>query len=285
MGATPDPSIDHRQMYASGEVAARWAQTRARRAARFQQATEIVLDLAQVPPGARVLDVGAGTGDQTLDAARRVGPDGYVLATDISASMLDVAAASAREAGLTNVETRVIAAEQLDLPPDAFDVAISRMALMLIPDRVAALARIRHTLRTGGRLAVMVFAAPQQNPYFSVPLTIVARRGQAQKGVTEDPGMFALGDPDVLAKTFEEARFHAVTVQSVPYASRAETLEALVAELQENYPVLRQRLAQLSAEEQAATWAEISTAMGQYVTTEGVTVPGEVLVGVGTKNC
>jgi ubiquinone/menaquinone biosynthesis C-methylase UbiE len=63
----------------------------------------MMLDLAEVRTGNRVLDVAAGTGDQTLIAAQRVGPTGYVLATDISASMLQLAADAAREAGLTNV--------------------------------------------------------------------------------------------------------------------------------------------------------------------------------------
>ena len=68
----------------------------------------MMLDLAEVRTGSRVLDVAAGTGDQTVMAAQRVGPTGYVLATDISSSMLKVAADAARAAGLTNIETRVM---------------------------------------------------------------------------------------------------------------------------------------------------------------------------------
>ena len=73
----------------------------------------MMLELASVQPGSRVLDVAAGTGDQTLMAARRVGPTGNVLATDDSASMLKVAAEAARNEGLTNVDTRVMNAENL----------------------------------------------------------------------------------------------------------------------------------------------------------------------------
>jgi ubiquinone/menaquinone biosynthesis C-methylase UbiE len=59
--------------------------------------------------------VAAGTGDLSMMVARRVGPNGHVLATDISASMLNRAAQAAREAGLTNVETHVMNAENLEL--------------------------------------------------------------------------------------------------------------------------------------------------------------------------
>ena len=73
----------------------------------------------------RVLDVGAGAGDSTVVAARRVGSTGRVLATDVSASMLEVAAELARQPGLNNVDTRVVDAQRLDLAPDSFDAAVS----------------------------------------------------------------------------------------------------------------------------------------------------------------
>ncbi|HLF83900.1 MAG TPA: class I SAM-dependent methyltransferase, partial [Blastocatellia bacterium] len=71
--------------WASQEVAERRSRGQARRAQLMGPATELMLDLADVRASSRVLDVAAGTGDQTLFAARRVGPNGYVLATDISA--------------------------------------------------------------------------------------------------------------------------------------------------------------------------------------------------------
>src|SRR5918997_6659670 len=62
-------------------------------------ATEVMLDMANIRLGDRVLDVAAGAGDQSLQTAERVGPTGYVLATDISANILDFAAQNARRAG------------------------------------------------------------------------------------------------------------------------------------------------------------------------------------------
>src|SRR5919109_3184965 len=93
---SPDPGktgID----WVSSEVAERRNRGRARRAQLMGPATELMLDLAEVQTGSRVLDVASGTGDQTLMAARRVGPTGSVLTTDISASMLKLAADAARE--------------------------------------------------------------------------------------------------------------------------------------------------------------------------------------------
>jgi ubiquinone/menaquinone biosynthesis C-methylase UbiE len=96
----------------------------------------MMLEVASVQPGSRVLDVAAGTGDQTLMAARRVGPTGNVLATDDSTSMLKVAAEAARKEGLTNVDTRVMNAENIELDSDSFDAVVCRIALMRFPNPI-----------------------------------------------------------------------------------------------------------------------------------------------------
>jgi ubiquinone/menaquinone biosynthesis C-methylase UbiE len=94
-------------------------------------ATELMLDQARVGPGARVLDLAAGAGGQSIAAAKRVGPGGSVLATDISPAILDYAAAAARGAGLANVEVRELDGEALDdLDACSFDAVISRVGLI-----------------------------------------------------------------------------------------------------------------------------------------------------------
>src|SRR5262249_26521468 len=92
--------------YGSRAAAEGWRRGAAQRAERRGLATETMLDLAGIVSGSRVLDVAAGTGEQTILAARRVGPGGSVLATDIAARMLGIAAEAAHQAGLRNVATR-----------------------------------------------------------------------------------------------------------------------------------------------------------------------------------
>src|SRR5215471_5497993 len=121
--------------YGSVEAAAGWRRSSVARAQVLAPLTERMLDLAGVGVGDRVLDVAAGAGEQSLAAARRIGPTGAVLATDIAAEMLALAAEAAAQAGLRNVETRVLDARDLDLEPESFDSAISRLALMLVPER------------------------------------------------------------------------------------------------------------------------------------------------------
>ena len=127
-------------------------------------ATEAMFDLARVGPGCRVLDVAAGAGEQSLAAARRVGPDGHVLATDIAPALLEYAAADAHAAGLSNIETRELDGEALDvLPAASFDVVISRVGLIYFPDQQRALAGMRHALKPGGRVAAIVYSTPDRN--------------------------------------------------------------------------------------------------------------------------
>ena len=96
----------------------------------LEQATQTMLDMAEVGPGSRVLDVAAGAGGQTIVAAKRVGPGGYVLATDVSSNILQFASEAARQEGLGNVETRVLDGESLEeLEEESFDAVISRVGL------------------------------------------------------------------------------------------------------------------------------------------------------------
>ena len=107
--ATFDPDAYKRTTTDQWQTAAEpWHRWGATLEAWLGAATEAMLAMAGVAPSAQVLDVAAGAGGQTLAAARRVGPDGHVLATDISSNILAFAERSAREAGLRNVETRVL---------------------------------------------------------------------------------------------------------------------------------------------------------------------------------
>ena len=105
------------------------------------EATAAMLAAARIGPGARVLDIAAGAGDQTLDIARCVGPRGHVLATDVSAAILSLARDNARAAELHNIDTRVADAQALGLEGAGFDAAVSRLGLMFCRCRSVPCAR------------------------------------------------------------------------------------------------------------------------------------------------
>ena len=71
-------------------------------------ATDLMLDMAQVKKGYRVLDIAAGAGEQSITAAKKVGPEGYVLATDIAPEILEYALELAKEKGIDNIDVEVV---------------------------------------------------------------------------------------------------------------------------------------------------------------------------------
>jgi ubiquinone/menaquinone biosynthesis C-methylase UbiE len=236
--------------WASPEVAEQWSRRQARRDKTYGPATEMMLDLARISAGDRVLDIAAGTGDQTLLAARRVGPDGYVLATDLSAAMLKVAAEAAREAGLTNIETRVMNAQSLDLEADSFNVVISRLGLMLFSDPRKALKEIRRVLKGGGKFAALVFSTPEKNPYQGLPLAIACRLGGTMSA------QFSLSEPGVLEEAFTGGGFQNITVHPVSFRRHFSSVADAIQNLR-GAIFIREAMANLGNAEREQAWVEI----------------------------
>jgi SAM-dependent methyltransferase len=266
-------------MWDTGEAARHWQQGAAGREQVFGAATRRVLDLAGISAGMRVLDIAAGTGDQSFLASRLVGPNGTVLATDISASMLAIAAEEARERGLTNTETRVADAQQLDVPDGSFDAAISRFGLMFLPDLHGALVRIGRALRPGGRLAAMVWSTPERNPLFALPLALA----RAHAATSPTPDLFGLGDPQLLRQTYARAGFAVVAVETVTLEFRAPSVAAFVEGRQGAIGPLANLFAALDDEGRMRLRAEVATALHPFEGREGLVVPGEALIAVGTR--
>jgi SAM-dependent methyltransferase len=271
-------------LYDRPGVAEAWQRASAGREQATAAATELMLDLAGIEAGSRVLDVAAGAGGQTLLAARRASPSGHVLAIDIAGGMLERAAGAAREAGLRNVAVRVMDARQLDLASGSFDAAICRSSLMLIAGWERALAEIYRVLRADGRLAAIVFSTAARNPFMALPREVVGRRlvAAGAQGVPESD-LFCLGDPGVLERGLEQVGFRDVAVQPVAHARSFASLAETLDELRASSPTLLAMLDRLDAQAQESAWLEIERGFAPYAGPGGVVVPGELLVAVGAK--
>jgi SAM-dependent methyltransferase len=110
--------------------------------------------LGRVEPGSVVLDLGCGAGTDLLVAAQMVGSTGRVIGIDMTAAMLERAAASAREMGLENVELHESLIESLPLGHASVDVVISNGVIDLVPDKDAVFDEIDRVLCPGGRLQI-----------------------------------------------------------------------------------------------------------------------------------
>lgn len=247
-------------------------------------ATERMLNAAHVTSGFRVLDVAAGAGGQTLAAARRVGPTGQVLASDISPTILSYAVKTAAEAGLTNIETVEADGESLGgLTAGTFDAVISRVGLIYFPDQQQALAGIRRALRDGGRLSAIVYSTPDRNEFFSLPVSIIRERAQLPPPQPGQPGPFSLGGPGVLEAALRAAGFVDITVDTVPAPLRLASAAECVRFERESFGALHQMLAGVAEAERQAVWDEIGSALTRFETVGGFVGPCELLVASGTK--
>jgi SAM-dependent methyltransferase len=264
------------------EAAEGWRNAAAMRALAYAAATDLLFEWADLQPGQRVLDIAAGTGETSVLAAQKVGPSGYVLATDISASMIAVAAEEAQKSGLANLEARTMDARTLDLPDDSFDAVISRMGIMLMPRREEALAEMRRVLKPGGKLVVVVWGTGERNLGSYVPQSIARRHAKLPPPAPDAPGMFALGGEGALEKTLTDAGFNSVRVRAVPAPRRFPNAAEMMRFYTGGTPMMHDSLSVLDEAGKAAALAEIEDTMRQFEGPDGISIPGQALVGFGT---
>jgi SAM-dependent methyltransferase len=259
---------------------ARWDVTIARW---MEPATIAMLGMAGVQAGARVLDLASGAGSQTVLAAQQVGAQGYVVASDISDSMLHHVQENARAAGLTNVITLPGAAEDLDVPAETFDAAICRLGLMLFIDPVKALRVVRRALRPSGKVAVVVFTTPAGNPFLAKAMQILLRHASKTPPATGEPGLFSLGAPGVVERLFAESGFVDVEQRTVPVALRMPSAAQALALMQEALGALRAIVSDRTDAVRVAAWTEVAETLKTFETATGFIGLAEVLVAAAVK--
>ncbi|MBW3663190.1 MAG: class I SAM-dependent methyltransferase [Actinobacteria bacterium] len=258
----------------------RWAPTLE---AWLGEATELMLDEAGIGIGSHVLDVAAGAGGQTLAAARRVGPTGRVLATDISPAILTFAASEAARAGATNVATRELDGENLDLPEGTFDAVVSRVGLIYFPDQQGALAGMHRVLRPGGRVGAVVYSTATNNEFFSIPVSIIRRRANLPPPAVGQPGPFSLGSPGVIEDALTAAGFSDVRTHRVAAPLRMPSAAECVRFERESFGALHQMLSALDATEREDAWDEIVAELARFEAGDGFEGPCELIVASGAK--
>jgi SAM-dependent methyltransferase len=193
--------------------------------------SERMLDLAELRPGMRVLDLATGRGEPAIRAAHRVGPTGSVVGVDLSEGLLRMARERAAREGLSNLDLRAVSAESLDGVPTAhFHATLARWGLMYLDSPVAALSAARRAMIPGGVLVAAVWAEPERVPYFTLPRRVLARYVALPPIDPEAPGTFHYADVGRIHRDFTAAGF---TVEHVEERAsdvmEAETGAELVA--------------------------------------------------------
>jgi ubiquinone/menaquinone biosynthesis C-methylase UbiE len=185
-----------------------------------------LIDLAEVGPGMRVLDVACGTGVVTRLAAERIGSAGRVVGLDINAAMLSVARRLALVGGGT-VEWLEASALEIPLPDAAFDAVLCQHGLQQFPDRLTALGEMHRVLVPGGRLALCVWSRIEESPGMAALAEALERHVGAEAAANRR-APFALGDAVQLRALVEETGFRDVNVHTMVETAHFSSPEALV---------------------------------------------------------
>ncbi|HOP90994.1 MAG TPA: bifunctional demethylmenaquinone methyltransferase/2-methoxy-6-polyprenyl-1,4-benzoquinol methylase UbiE [Ottowia sp.] len=140
--------------------------------------------VANVQPGQRVLDIAGGTGDLALAFAKKVGPTGQVVHTDINEAMLRTGRDRLLDAGVI-LPTTVCDAEKLPFPDGHFDLVSVAFGLRNMTHKDAALREMARVLKPGGKLLVLEFsqvAKPLRKAYDVYSFSVLPRLGQLVAG-------------------------------------------------------------------------------------------------------
>ncbi|HEB90557.1 MAG TPA: methyltransferase domain-containing protein [Deltaproteobacteria bacterium] len=235
------------------------------------------MERAGIEPGERIVDVGCGCGQTTLELAARVGEKGRVLGLDISQPMLESARDRAAREGTKQVSFEQADAQTHEFEAGTFDLLFSRFGVMFFSSPAEAFANLRSALRPGGRLTFIAWQEPNKNPWMILPAMAAFKHLPAPESPPDPtaPGPFAFADPERVEGILREAGFQDVGLEALerdllvgggrPLDETVEFLAQLGpagAALREASPELRQTVMR-----------EIHDAITSYQVDDGIRMP------------
>ncbi len=243
----------------------------------LEPAQSLMLDLAALQPGERVLDVACGTGLSSFRIAAAGGESGAVVGTDISGEMVEAARRTATERGVGNAAFERYDAEDMRLDSEPFDAAVCGLGLMYVPNPVKGLEEMRRVLRPGGRVAAAVWGARAKCGWAEIfPIT------DARVASEVCPMFFHLGTQDMLAHGFTDAGFDDVRTErldvELEYGNEDEALGAAF----RGGPVAL-AYNRFDDDTKQAVHDEYLSSIAAYRVGEGYRIPGEFVAVAGIK--
>jgi enediyne biosynthesis protein CalE5 len=259
----------------------RWWETWERAA---QPVSDRLVQLGGVAAGQTVLDVASGLGEPAFTAARRVGRQGRVVATDRDPTMLDEAAKRAQEEGLSNTRFQVMDAAAPDLEI-AFDAILCRWGFMFVPDLDGALRQLLALLKRAGRLATATWGAPEEVPVIQISASAITQLVPETDASVSSPPSFRLSDPAIMLSAMKRAGFTDLSSEELQIAFEFASAEEYT-RFRRDMTTLDADLAQRNPPELiGAAWQAVTEAARGHADQEGrIRLRNTVLCFTGARS-
>jgi ubiquinone/menaquinone biosynthesis C-methylase UbiE len=251
-----------------------------------QKVSDRLIELAEIKPGQRVLDLATGIGEPAITSARIVGKMGQVTAADISANMLSFAKQRAISLGMQDViEFKEGDIETIDLVPSSFDAVLCRWGLMFLPDLNAGLSNIYRSLIEGGHFASAVWASPGQDTLSATTMNIVIKETNNKPPAPGTPGPFSLSDENNLKNSFIRSGFKDLVTERMTVSFDFESPDDFTDFITETAGPLQKMLVDQGMQRKKEILRAITIAAINYAdkTTGKTGFENEAILIVGTK--
>jgi len=250
----------------------------------FAPLTAALIEEAQIVAGQSVLDIGGGAGEPSLTIAGVVGPSGQVTFTDPTEGMVKASRDEAERRGLKNIEFHQAGAEKLPFGNNSFDAAVGRLSAMFFSDVSGALREILRVMKRGGRLAFLVWADREFNPFFTVITEALNQFVPAEPEDEDAPTAFRFARPGKLAKLVEEAGAVAVKERTLKFATEAAIDISQFWELRtEMSDTFRTKIAGLEQDKVSAVRDVVLKNSAPYFQSGTMSFPSQVMIVSGIK--
>ncbi len=232
-------------------------------------------------PGMQALDVGCGTGDTALHLAAIVADSGQVVGIDPSSEMLKVAQVRAELLGLNNIEFQVAIPDDLTDGPGRFDVVVGRFCAMFFPDIGKSLAKLRWLMKSGGRIAMATWPAPEDNTSFGIIARAVRSVVEVPPPDPAIPGPHRLAGEDDLVAAISGAGFADVSVERVKLYSFAKSVEEYWEMIMDKSITLKRQFESFSPDQRMRVEQAVKESVDKFLVDGVVRVPSVAQIGFG----
>ena len=272
----------------NGALGRRWAELQRDLDAMIMPFGRAALDAAAPSPGQRVLDIGCGCGETSIQLARQVGKTGAVVGVDVSRPMLAVARArlaSGPLAQLAQLSFREADASAAELPAGN-DLLFSCFGVMFFQHPAVAFGQMRKWLRPGGRCVFVCWRKPRDNAWAMTPL-MAARQAMKITPAAADPlapGPFAFADEERLTGILVDAGFGDIAVQRFDAAVVLGATPRVAAENAAGFGPVSRLLREVGSAHLPILLDAMEQALGPLAAADGrVSLPGSTWIASATN--